>query len=46
MANAVISAIKNCQAEFGTVLLAGHSAGGAVAALLFAHFWLTKALGM
>jgi len=45
MCDPIVAAIKPRQAEAGSVLLTGHSAGGAVAALLYARLQLTNPLG-
>jgi putative lipase involved disintegration of autophagic bodies len=45
MAEMVQDAIRSYNGPVNDVLFTGHSAGGAVAALLYLHFQLTHALG-
>jgi putative lipase involved disintegration of autophagic bodies len=45
MAKTIPTVIQAYRNDFHQLLFTGHSAGGAVAALLFSHFKLTGTLG-
>jgi len=45
MVEKVLSKLQSERRDFKEILFTGHSAGGAVAALVFSHLKLTKKLG-